>query len=58
MGTLRSATDVKGMVVNGVLLGEPVEIDGDPGTFEYDDARLPNGEVIDGEVVVESIELP
>ncbi len=53
MGTLRSTTDVKGMVVNGVLLGDPVEVDGDPATFEYDDSAFPNGQIISGAVVVD-----
>lgn len=55
MGTLRSTTpDPTGHTVNGVLLGEPVELDGDPSTFEWDDSALPNGacEVVDGELVV------
>ena len=61
MGTLRSydievVTDesgnetkvylAQGLVVNGVLLGEPIEIDGDPNTVEWDDSAFPNG-VID-----------
>jgi hypothetical protein len=45
MGTLRSATDCSGHTVNGVLLGDPVEVDGDPATFEWDDAAFPNGSV-------------
>lgn len=57
MGTLRSATDVQGMTVNGVLLGEPVELDGDPNTFEYDDSAFPNGEIVDGVVVPDEPEL-
>jgi hypothetical protein len=55
MGTLRSATpDPTGHTVNGVLLGDPVELDGDPATFEWDDSVLPNGscEVIAGELVI------
>lgn len=44
MGTLRSTTtDPQGHTFNGVLLGNPVEIDGNPPTFEWDDASFPNG---------------
>lgn len=46
MGTLRSIHNIKGMKVNGITLGDPVELDEDPATFEYDDSRLPNGEVV------------
>jgi hypothetical protein len=58
MGTLRSydieidpETGAKtylaqGFVVNGVMLGEPVELDNNPQTAEWDDAAFPNG-VID-----------
>ena len=44
----------KGYVCNGVTLGDPVELDDDPATFEWDDSRFPNGlcEVIDGELIV------
>jgi len=35
----------QGLVVNGVLLGEPIEIDGDPNTAEWDDSALPNGTI-------------
>ena len=55
MGTLRSSgTEVKGHSYNGVVLGEPVEIDGDPATFEFDHPAFPNGtaEVVEGELVV------
>jgi hypothetical protein len=51
MGTLRSTADHSGLTVNGVLLGEPVEIDGNPETFEWDDSAFPNGEIdADGNV--------
>lgn len=46
MGTIRSFHNVKGMVINGVLLGDPVELDNDPATFEYDHSKFPNGEII------------
>jgi hypothetical protein len=55
MGTLRSSsTEVQGFTYNGVVLGEPVELDGDPATFEFDHSAFPNGtvEVVDGELVV------
>jgi hypothetical protein len=45
MGTLRSTTDHSGLVVNGVILGEPVEIDGNPETYEWDDSAFPQGEI-------------
>ena len=55
MGTLRSLTDEPtGYVYNGVILGQPVELDDDPSTFEWDDGAFPTGtaNVIDGELVV------
>jgi len=57
MGTLRSydiETDpetgaktylAQGLVVNGVLLGEPIELDGDPNTAEWNDSAFPNGTI-------------
>ena len=55
MGTLKSlTTQPQGHTYNGVLLGEPVELDGDPATAEWDDSAYPNGmcEVVDGELIV------
>lgn len=55
MGTLRALTiEPQGYELNGVTLGEPVELDGDPSTFEWDDGRFPSGscEVIDGVLIV------
>lgn len=55
VGTLRSnSPEPTGQTFNGVLLGEPVEIDGDPETYEWDDSAFPNGEaqVIKGKLVV------
>lgn len=51
-GTKTSA--VEGLIYNGVILGIPLEIDGDPNTAEYDDSMFPNGRVenIDGIAVV------
>ena len=51
-GTKTSA--VEGLVYNGVILGIPLEIDGDPNTAEYDDSMFPNGRVenVDGIAVV------
>ena len=60
MGTLRSydieiVTDefgnetkvylAQGLVVNGVLLGEPIELDNNPLTAEWDDSAFPNGTI-------------
>lgn len=44
----------QGYEYNGVLLGQPVELDGDPATFEWDDAMFPSGTcvVVDGVLVV------
>jgi len=57
MGTLRSLTDHSGMEVNGVTLGEPVELDDDPATFEWDDGRFPNGEIDeDGNIIVDKVD--
>lgn len=49
-GTKTSAA--QGLVVNGVLLGEPLEIDGDPATAEFDDSMFPNGIILaDGTII-------
>lgn len=55
MGTLRALTiDPQGHAFNGVTLGEPVKLDDDLATFEWNDSRLPNGkcQVIDGGLIV------
>jgi len=58
MGTLRSTTDHTGLVVNGVILGDPVDIDGDPETFEWDDSAFPQGEIdADGNITIDEEEL-
>ena len=52
MGCLRSTTDLTGLVVDGVTLGDPVELDDDPTTWEWDDHRIPTGEILaDGTIV-------
>lgn len=64
MGTLRStaltATDDgytitnKGVVVNGVELGDPVLLSIEPIVFGWDDSRLPSGTIdADGNVTVD-----
>jgi hypothetical protein len=45
MGTLRSTQDCTGVTVNGATLGNPIELDDDPTTFEWDDSAFPNGVV-------------
>ena len=55
MGTLRShLAKPTGSVYNGVILGQPVELDDDPHTYEWDDGEFPYGtaNVIDGVLVV------
>lgn len=53
MGTLRSTTNWSHqMVVNGVELGDPVELDDDPTTFEWDDPAFPYGQIdADGVII-------
>lgn len=60
MGTLRSFTDWSHrMSINDVELGDPIELDGDPATFEWDDPRFPNGEIdADGNVTVDDFDIP
>jgi len=50
----------QGYTYNGVLLGEPLEIDGDPATAEFDHSLFPNGtcEVVDDELIVTPDEEP
>jgi hypothetical protein len=52
MGTLRSASDCSGLVINGVTLGDPtftneMQPDANPILFAWDDSRLPNGVIED-----------
>jgi len=49
-GTKTSAAE--GLIVNGVLLGQPLEIDGDPSTAEFDDSMFPQGIILaDGTII-------
>jgi hypothetical protein len=64
MGTLRSATDHTGKIVNGLTLGEAVQDLGKDGEalpnseYRWDDSRLPDGEITsDGEIIVDESEL-
>jgi len=46
MGTLKSfSSAAQGLIVNGIMLGQPVENEGE---FFWDDSALPNG-IIDEE---------
>lgn len=54
-GTKTSAA--QGLIVNGVILGEPLEIDGDPNSAEFDDSMFPNGIIkADGTIIVDDNE--
>lgn len=67
MGILRSQTNISGITINGVLLGEPaapVRIDGTPAQkgdsmqdlwFIWDDSAFPNGEIdAEGNIVYDN----
>jgi hypothetical protein len=61
MGTLRSATDHTGLMVNGVTLGQPARDtgkDGEPvGGYRWDDSRLPDGVISDsGDITVDEVD--
>jgi hypothetical protein len=45
---------VHGYTYEGILFGDPLEIDGDPATAEYDHVAFPQGivKLVDGEIVV------
>lgn len=69
MGRLRSRLNATGEVVNDVVLGQPTVVgpDGEqplPGDniadlfFAWDDSALPNGELVDGEIVPDEPTLP
>lgn len=49
MGTLRSLTDHSGLVINGILLGQPAEQDG---MYVWDDSSLPNGELDENGIII------
>ena len=53
-GTVTKTATCQGYAVNGVTLGEPLEIDGDPSSAEWDDSAFPTGEcnIVDGVIVV------
>lgn len=54
MGRLRSNTNHTGMMVGDVQLGDPVELDDDPTTLEWDDHRVPTGEILaDGTILLD-----
>jgi hypothetical protein len=47
------------MVVNGIALGSPVELDDDPSTFQWDDNRIPSGTIdANGVITVEVTDGP
>ena len=49
-GTKTSAA--QGLVVEGVILGQPLELDGDPASAESDHQLFPNGEILaDGTII-------
>ena len=57
MGTLRSHFDHTGLVVNGVILGDPIDIDGNPETFEWNDSMFPDGEIdAEGNITIDEEE--
>jgi hypothetical protein len=61
MGTLRSASDCSGMVINGVLLGEPSFTDANDEEkeplFIWDDSRFPQGLIEDsGTITLDEVE--
>lgn len=57
MGIIKSFTDHSGLVVNGVILGNPVEIDEDPLTYEWCDGMFPDGELdAEGILTVSDVE--
>lgn len=61
MGTLRSASDCTGLVINGVTLGEPtftdeMQADANPILFAWDDPRLPSGVIDDDGTIIVDME--
>lgn len=57
MGIIRSLTNHTGLVINGVILGYPVELDDNPTTYEWDDGMFPDGELdADGTLTIDEVE--
>jgi len=57
MSRLWSHTNHTGLVVDGIVLGDPIELDEDP--WEWDDNRIPSGEILaDGTIVPEAVDTP
>jgi hypothetical protein len=63
MGTLRSATDHTGLIVNGITLGGPArdtDDDGEPlpdSEYFWDDPRIPSGTLDErGELTLDELE--
>jgi hypothetical protein len=61
MGTLRSASDCTGIVVNGITLGQPTFTDeineGAEVLFAWDDSLLPSGLINDdGTITVDEMD--
>lgn len=69
MGTLRSKIYQEALVINGITLGSPSVMVYDNGTlrpqavgdsaadlvFVWDDAMIPSGEIVNGQVVVDQV---
>lgn len=53
-GTIINTPTCRGYAYNGVTLGEPIELDGNPMTAEWNDGAFPDGicEVVDDILVV------
>jgi hypothetical protein len=63
MGTLRSATNHTGLIVNGITLGDPArdtDDDGEPSPnseYRWDDSRIPSGTLDEqGEIMLDELE--
>jgi len=53
MGTIRSVEKDYGyVIINGVTLAEPAQLE--DGTYVWDHHMLPNGEIINGELVLDN----
>lgn len=53
MGTLRSLVDHSGLVVNETALGSASLCQCEPPVFSWDDGALPNGEIVDGVIILD-----